>query len=65
MKDGKTLPVSYVGEKLLPSLTKKKTRKSVNISKCILNFRSEYANKSDVADDGDADDDNDDYIPWK
>ena len=57
MKDGKILPIWYVGEQLPPSLTKRKTRKSVNSSK--------YAYKSDVADDSDADDDDDDYIPRK
>ena len=56
MKKVKILPVWYVGEQLPPSLTKRKTRQSVNSSK--------YANKYDVADDGDADDD-DDYIPRK
>ena len=55
MKDGKLLPVRYVGEQLHPNLTKGKTRKSINSSK--------YANKSDIADDGNADDDDDDYIP--
>ena len=57
MKGGKLLPVWYVGEQLHPNLTKRKTRKSINSSK--------YANKSDIADDGNADDDDDDYIPRK
>ena len=65
MKDRKNFPVWYVGEKLPPSLIKRKTRKSVNSPKCKLNFRSEYVNKSDVADDGDADDNDDDHTPRK
>ena len=64
IKDGKIFPVWYIGKQLLPSLTKRKTGKLVNSSKCKLNFRSQYANKSGVADDGDADD-GDDYIPRK
>ena len=55
MKDGNILPVWYVGEQLPSSLTKRKVRKFVNSSK--------YANKSGVADVGDVDGDNDDYIP--
>ena len=39
------------------SLTKRKARKSV--------ISSKYTTKSDVVDDGDANDDNDDYIPRK
>ena len=57
MKDGKILPVWYVGEQLPQSLNRRKTRKSVNSSK--------YANKSDVADDADADDEDDGYITRK
>ena len=57
MKDGNFLPVWYVWEQLPQSLTRRKTRESVNSSK--------YANKSDVADDADADDEDDDYIPRK
>ena len=55
MKDRKILPVWYVGEQLPQILTRRKTRKSVDSSK--------YANKSDVADDADANDEDDDYIP--
>lgn len=47
-KDRKINPSCYVGEQLIPSVTKKKTRKSVNSSKC--KFRMEYANKSDAPD---------------
>ena len=50
MKDKKVL-------QLLPTLTKRKSRKSINSSK--------HPNKSDDADDGDADDDDDDSIPRK
>ena len=46
MKDGKILPVWYVGEQLPESITRRKTIKLVNSLK--------YANKSDVADDDDA-----------
>ena len=62
MKDGNTLPFQYFGEQLPPSVTKRKTRNSVNSSKYKLKFRSKYANKSDVADNGDADNDYYDYI---
>ena len=48
---------NYLEEQLPPSLTKRKTKKSINSSKC--------ANKSDVADNGDADDDDDYYKPRK
>ena len=41
MKDRKILLVWYFGEQLPPVLTKRKTRKLVNSSKCKLNFRSE------------------------
>ena len=57
MKDRKILLVWYVGEQLLQSLTRRKTRKSVN--------SSNYTNKSDVVDDDDANDKDDDYIPSK
>ena len=57
MKDKKIVPVWYFGEQLLPRLTRRQTRKSVNSSK--------YVNKSDVADDGEASDGDDDYIPRK
>ena len=57
MKDRKILPVWYVGEQLPQSLSRRKTRKSVNSSK--------YASKSDVADDADANDEDDDYMPRK
>ena len=57
MKDRKILPVWYVGEQLPQSLTRRKTRKSVNTSK--------YTNKSDVVDGDDANDKVDDYIPSK
>ena len=53
MEDGKILPVWYVGKQLLQSLTRRKNRKLVNSSK--------YANKSDVAGDADANDEDDDY----
>ena len=56
----KIFSVWYVGEQLPLSFTKRKSRKSVNSSKCKLNFRSEYTNKSDVVDY-----DDDDYIPRK
>ena len=62
MKDRKIHPFWYAGGKLTPSVTKRKTRNSVNSSKCKLKFRIEYANKSDVADESDADNDYDDYI---
>ena len=54
MKDRKILLVWYVGEQLLQSLTRRKTRKSVN--------SSNYTNKSDAVDDDDANDKDDDYI---
>ena len=57
MKDRKILPVWYVGEQLPQSFIRRKTRKSVNSPK--------YANESDVADDADANDEDDDYIPRK
>ena len=57
MKDGNFLPVWYVWEQLRQSLTRRKTKESV--------ISSKYANKSDVADDADADDEDDDYIPRK
>ena len=57
MKDGKILPVWYVGEQLLQSLTRRKTRKLVNSSK--------YAKKSDVADDADVNNEDDNYEPRK
>ena len=46
IKDGKILPVWYIGEQLPESITRRKTIKLVNSLK--------YANKSDVADDDDA-----------
>ena len=57
MKDGKIVAVWYVREQIPPSLTKRKTRKSVN--------SSNYINKSDVAHDGEASADDDDYISRK
>ena len=61
MEDWRICPVWYVGGQLPPSLTKRKTWKSVNSSKCKLNIRSEYANDFFVVDDGGTD--NDDDIP--
>ena len=61
MKDQKICPVWYVWGQLPPSLTKRKTWKAVNSSKCKMNIRSEYANEFFVVDDGGTD--NDDDIP--